>query len=538
MFEYFTLLNITIALLWFISATFDYAGLCYVWQLKWYRLDRFKDFLTTKQGKEFMARYSLLYRSIIAIMVFLWPLNDIETLKYIIVAFFLTDLGVNAYRFLQKKVKRPQFSIKALAIILLSMSAEASWLVLSRDWQILILALMLRLFTISLVVLILNGITKIIKNIYIRRATQKMKAYNNLTVVGITGSYAKTSVKNFLAHMLSEKFNVIKTPQNINSHFGILRFILNTDFSDKDIFVIEIGADEIGDVKLICDIVKPKVGILTAINEQHMSLFGSIENTQTAKYELLRSLPDNGLAITNSDNKYCREFLHELTCKVQTFGVDEEFDPTLLITDIKTKPEGIYCKTEIIQDNKETEEREVQTKIFGEHNVLNLAPCTLAGLFLGMSRDEIIASDARPQDMSRALKPTPYGNSVILDDSYNSNPDGFKAALEMLNAQKSHQKRIVITRGMIELGNRSEEMHQKIGGEISFMADELVIITPDFVEPLTKGAVASKFNLKIRVITEPKELLDYVKSLKDTSSAILLENIIPQIVKDEIKQNA
>ena len=536
--QYFTLLNITIAILWFISASFDYAGLCYVWQLKWYRLDRFRDFLSTKRGKEFLSRYSLLYRGIIAIMVFFWPLNNIETLKYIIVIFFLTDLSVNAYRFLERKVQRPQFSIKALLIILISMGIEATWLVLSKDWQILILALILRLFTVSIVVLILNVVTKIIKKIYIIRATKKMQQYKNLTVVGITGSYGKTSVKNFLSKILSNKFNVIKTPQNINSHFGIMRFILNNDFSDKDIFVAEIGADEIGDVKLICDIIKPKVGILTAINEQHMSLFGSIENTQTAKYEILRSLPDNGLAITNSDNKYCREFLHELKCEVPTFGVDEEFKPTLLIKDIKTNDEGVYCKAEITNKDGTADEREVQTKVYGEHNMMNLAPCTLVGLFFGMTRDEIIISDTDPQDMTRSLAPLQYGKSIILDDSYNSNPDGFKAALEVLNSYKSCQKRIVITRGMIELGDKSYEIHEKIGGEISFMADELIIITSDFVDPLKRGSVSSKFNLNIRIITEPKELLKYIKSLKETSSVILLENRVPQLIKDEIKQNA
>ncbi|PIR78055.1 MAG: hypothetical protein COU28_03700, partial [Candidatus Magasanikbacteria bacterium CG10_big_fil_rev_8_21_14_0_10_36_16] len=128
-----------------------------------------------------------------------------------------------------------------------------------------------------------------------------------------------------------------------------------------------------------------------------------------------------------------------------------------------------------------------------------------------------------------------YGKSTIIDDTYNSNPDGFRVAINML-AQYSHEyKKIVITRGIIELGELSNEIHEQIGGEIAFMADELVITAPDFVEPLKKG-VGTKYQTNVMVKTNSIELLNYLKKCKETNSVILLENRIPEIIRYELKK--
>ena len=125
--------------------------------------------------------------------------------------------------------------------------------------------------------------------------------------------------------MLKDNFQVVKTPANINTDIGIARILLNNVTDKHNVFVVEMGAYNVGDLTEHCNIVHPEIGILTAISPQHLSLFGSIENIQKAKYELLRFLPKNGLAVTNSDNKYCREFLDEIKAKVLTFGFEEEF---------------------------------------------------------------------------------------------------------------------------------------------------------------------------------------------------------------------
>lgn len=527
----FSLINTSIAILWLISAVIDYANFCYVWQLKWYRWDRIRDFLSTIQGKKFLFRYDFVYRVPIAILLFFWPINDSLFLKKLIVFFLLFDVLIRVYKYYKKENRRPIFSLKASIIILTSIGIEALWVFSSRDLDVLIFALLIRLLIISFVVVSFNTFTNLFKHYYFFRAEKKLKQYKNLKVIGITGSYGKTTVKELLYQMLSSKFEVIKTPKNTNSDIGISKFILNTDFTQADIFIVEMGAYNKGDIQLVCDIVHPSIGILTAINEQHLSLFGSIKNTQSAKYELLRALPKDGLAITNSDNPYCREFLDELSSEVVTFGTDAEYNPTCLIDGITSNQKGIYVKGVVDWKNVD-KGRGIQTKLRGEHNILNLAPCILVATYLDFTSDEIILIAENIENPENLMSVYQYGKATIIDDSHNSNPDGFIAALQVLSRYPSEKKRIVITRGMLELGDMSFELHEKIGGEIAFVADELVIITPDFAEPLKRGVV-KKYRTDILEKFSIDGLLDYVKSLKNINSVILLENKIPEAIKKE-----
>lgn len=527
----FSAINITILILWFLSAVLDYAEFTYVWQLKEYRWDRFKDFLSTRQGKIYMASYSIFRRSLVAMAFFFWPINDVVFIKYILLGFFVIDVLHAIFKKILGEFRRPKFTKKVLLIILTALLLEGLLFIFKHDWVSLLILLVIRFFLLSLVVYVINKPTAWIKKYFIIKASRKISTYKNLTVIGITGSYGKTTVKIFLDHMLSKKFNVISTPEHVNTEIGIAKFILKNNFDNKESFVVEMGAYIEGEIKLICDMVKPKIGILTAINEQHASLFGNIEKTQKAKYELLRSLPKDGLAITNSDNKYCREFLDELDVKTMTFGMVEEYDPTIFVNDIKeTKDGGIYTVT-----MKNRPVATVESSLRGSHNVTNVMPAILTAHYLGMTREEIISAI---QTLPQTIHIFQYGKAQFIDDSYNSNPDGFKAALNYISKFGHNFKRIVITRGMLELGEKSDEIHEEIGGEITYSTEELVLIKPDFVEPVKKGSVGKKYHLEIKEIFEPEKLLKYVKSLKETNAVILLENRIPSIVMDEIKNNS
>jgi UDP-N-acetylmuramoyl-tripeptide--D-alanyl-D-alanine ligase len=530
----YSVLNISIAALWFLSAVIDYSGFCYFWQLKWYRWDRFRDFLMTEQGRVFLFRYDYLYRAFIALILFIFPFQTNLFFKQALLVFLGFDLLIRVLKVIKKEIIRPIFSLKALLIIISSLGIEALIVLTYWDLDVLLLAIVVRLLIISLVVITINFLTDRFKFIYFKKARQKIEAQKNLTVIGITGSYGKTTVKELLYQMLESKFKVIKTPKNVNSDIGVSKFILNTDFSGIEIFIVEMGAYNVGDIKLVCDIVHPKIGILTAINEQHLSLFGSIHNTQKTKYELLRALPKDGLAITNSDNALCREFLHELDAEVITFGTEEEFQPNLLVEEISTKKEGVYAKGIVKWKTKDGVERGIQTKLQGEHNIMNLAPCILTAVHFGFKPDDIVSIAERIENPQTSFQIYQYGSATIIDDSYNSNPDGFVAALQVLSKFPSERRRIVISRGMLELGERSNELHEKVGGEIAFVADELIIITPDFGEYLRRG-VGTKYNTEVYDKFNPQDLLEYVKKLKNTDTVVLLENRIPELVTQELK---
>lgn len=523
-----TKINIIIALLWSLSALVDYADFCHLWQLKEYRWDRFRDFLSTQQGKNFFLKYPLFWRAMIAIIIFFWPINDVPTIKYLLLGIFSLDLLYNSRQFIRHKLRCPVPTKKALLIIFLALTVEGAVFVFIRDWTLPLLFMIMRFVTLAIMVVFVNQLTKVIKQYIIKKATEKMRHYSSLMVIGVTGSYGKTTTKTFLQHILEVKFRSVMTPKNINTEIGVAKFILQTDFSKYDVFIAEMGAYKIGEIKKICDIVKPKIGILTAINEQHLSLFGDIKNIQEAKYELLRALPDDGLAITNADNPLCAEYLDELTCAVETFGADEENKPTFLLKNIKSEERSIICAGEI-----KGEPYQMSANVPGEHNALNTASCVLTALYLGMSKEQI-SERVKTLKLPRGLLQFHnYGNCMILDDSYNSNPDGFRAALQILSRFPSDRRRIIITRGILELGEKSAEIHERIGEEISLMAEELIIITKDFAEPLTQG-VGKKFKTQVTLLYDHNKLLEYARGLKNSHSIILLENRMPSIVYREL----
>lgn len=521
-------INILLAFLWVCSAVVDYSDFCYLWQLKEYRIDRMRDFMSTEQGKQFWRRYVMIWRSGIAIVIFFWPINSIPMLKYFLLAIFGFELFKNIYFGTKHKLRHPVFTKKALILIFGAIFIEGFLFVLTRDWTLLFLLMILRFFTLSVLVYLFMAPTLWMKKYYIGKASKKLSRYKKLTIIGITGSYGKTSVKNFLSHILGGKHRVIKTPKNINTEIGIANFIRQYDFSDVDIFVVEMGAYKIGDIKMICDMVKPKIGILTAISEQHLSLFGNIKQTQSAKYELLRSLPSNGLAVVNIDNPYCREFIHELKCKVYTFGVDLDFSPNCLIKDVAGDKDGLSCSGELNNNPWK-----LVTPLVGAHNATNLAPCILVANYLGLSNELIFEQCKTIERDDNTIKMYKYGNSTVIDDSYNSNFNGFCAALDILSTFSSASQRVVITRGILELGEKSDELHEKIGEEIAYVADKLIVINKDFEEPLRRG-VGSKFNTEVLLIDDPEKLKAYITDLKNQNAAILFENRVPAIIHDEI----
>ena len=520
-------LNILLFFLWLFSAVIDYSDFCYIWQLKEYRLDRMRDFMSTERGRDFWKKYILFWRSLIAIIIFLWPINTVLAAKYFLIALLGFELIRNCRNLTKHRLIHPVFTKKALLIIGLSLCLEGFLFIITKDWTLLLLLMILRFFILSFVSIILILPSNLAKKILITKAAKKINEQKKMIVIGITGSYGKTSVKTFLSHILSKKFRVIKTPKNTNTEIGIASFILKTDFTSIDIFVVEMGAYKMGEIKMICDMVKPSIGVLTAITYQHLSLFGDITRTQKAKYELLRSLPVNGLAVVNIDNKYCREFLSELQTNIATFGVNNDFSPTCLIKDVTTSADGITCSGLI--NNKIWN---LIAPLVGAHNAINLAPCLLIAHHLGMTDEEITEQCKTLELPDKTMKIYHYGKSTIIDDSYNANYDGFCAALDTL-AAFSNKFKIVITNGIPELGQKSFEIHEKIGEEIAYNSDILVVVNKDFYEPLRKGA-GEKFNTAVYLIEEADKLQNFIDEFKDKDAVILIESRIPKSVYEQI----
>lgn len=517
--------------LWFVSAITDYSQFCYIWQLKEYRKDRFRDFLYSEQGKQFWMQYPLFWRSLLAVTIFFWPINSVLLLKYIVSIIFAGDTLLAILKLKDKRFFRPRITVKSALIVILALSVEGLIILGTHDWAVLFPLLILRFFLLSSIVGVVSYPTTWYKSWKIYAARKKLARFAGLKIIGITGSYGKSSTKEFLSYILSEKYHVIKTPKNINTEIGIANFILRTDFTSYDYFVVEMGAYAIGEIAVICDMVRPTYGILTTIAEEHLALFGSIKNIQQGKYELLRALPVDGFAVTNADNAFCREYLSELQVKnVSTFGFDEEYAPTALITHMDREKGNIGISFSLLLKGAPYV---FSAPIIGEHNTQNISAALLMAEKLGMTIKEIQKRVMTLSAEHGVIRIYNYGKATIVDDTYNSNPNGFRAALTVLAPFSGKKKRIVITRGMLELGSLSEDKHEEIGGEIVFSADELVIISPDSADALERGAV-KKYGITIVRIFEPQRLLNYFQELKDQDVIVLLENRVPQNIVEEI----
>ncbi len=510
-----------------ISAFFDYAFFTHFAQSKEYRFDRLGDFLSSERGKVFLFDFRILWRTIIIVVLYTLLVDTISGIALLGIVVFV-DLFSKAYQVVRHRVLKPRITIKASLAIAVAVAFETYIYFILGLNNITLLVMAFRIFVTALLVFLLNFLSSFTKRGIVALATAKMKKYPNLLVIGITGSYAKSTTKEFLAQLLSHSFKTIKTPRNINTEIGIAKFILQQDFSTYDMFVVEMGAYRMGDIKAICDIVHPKVGILTAISPQHFSLFGSMKNIQETKYELLRALPSDGLAITNVDNEYCRELLNTLDCKKRTFGSDSDYHPDILIHDAKNVENGISFNLSI-----DGRERTRELSLLGKHNVYNVVGASIAAKYAGMTSEQIDEAVQSLKPGHGSIVHIPYGKAIILNDNCCSNPEGFKAALDVLNTFPSDKKRIVITHGMEDLGERADEIHELIGGEISFVADALVLTQRDGAAAIARGVV-NKYNVEVLHMYDTQKLLTYIRSQKDKSVVILIENYLDCTIQKEL----
>jgi UDP-N-acetylmuramoyl-tripeptide--D-alanyl-D-alanine ligase len=518
------------AALWVVSSVCTYIDFLYYWQLKEYRLDRMADFFRSVHGQEYLLSYKVLYRMALASFLLLLPVNGLY-LAWVVIALYGLDTVVLLRGLIRRTVRIPRRTAKMFVLVGLVLLLDLVLLLGEGAWDGVFMVFALRPLLAAVVVILFQLPTTWIKRSIIFLATKKMQRYPKMIVIGITGSYGKSTVKEMLSYVLGEQFRVWKTPKNTNTDIGVAQLILKSQLRDIDVMVVEMGAYKIGEIKAICDIVHPKVGILTAINEQHISLFGSIKHTQKAKYELLESVQSGGVAVVNSDNEHIREKLHTLSVPILSFGWEDQQNPTCNIDDAHETLSGTMVTCVMGADQKKYE---VHIPLIGAHHAMNIAPVLLVAQHLGMSVETAVERFKTLPQPGRGLTLRQFGQSVIIDDSYNSNPDGFRAALNVLSRFPGNMRRVVVTRGMIELGGESDRIHETIAGEIAFVADELILVTKDQEAPMRKGAISDKYKLDVSLKDVPNQLLAHLEQYEQTPAVILFENRIPGAVYTSI----
>jgi len=367
------------------------------------------------------------------------------------------------------------------------------------------LVLIIELFLLPFIILI-SLLLLAPLNFYLKqRITNKAKsilADAKVAVIGITGSYGKTSTKEILSKILEEKFSVIKTPENVNTDIGISSFIINSKDSIKntDILIVEMGAYRKGDIKKICDIVKPKYSILTGINESHLEKFGNTKNTIATKFEL----PENTkiFSVLNISDKNIKDSYKKFIINNPIFSDEDS------IKEINFKKDfsGIeFC----INNDK------FKTKLLARHNLILIQMCTVIAKALGVEIEKIQAGVESILPVKHRLEPMYNNNSNVwvIDDSYNGNIDGIIGGLDVLS--RAGGRKIVLTPGLVEQGQKTKEIHSLIGEHYSKKTDLVLLINNDVTKYITESMEKNNFsNFKIYQTTEEahNDLVNILKS--------------------------
>ncbi len=375
---------------------------------------------------------------------------------------------------------------------------------------------------------VINSINKpvetSINHYYINDAKKKLKQVPNLKIIGVTGSYGKTSVKYYLYTLLREHFNVLITPESYNTPMGVVKTIRESLKPTHEIFVCEMGARHVGDIKEICDIVYPQHGVITSIGAQHIETFFNIENIVKTKFELADALPSDGMLFLNGDNTYITEHAKKYNNNVFYSGShDRQEISGYFAEDIKLSQVG--TEFTVVAPNGEKER--FQMRLVGKHNIVNVVGAIAVANRFGVSLSKLKAAVRKIQPVAHRMQMTQHGNMTIIDDAYNSNPVGSKAAVETLAMFDG--VRILITPGMVELGKEEEAYNYKFGTYAAKCCDYILLVGKKHTEPIQNGAIESGFpKEKCIAYDKLEEALKYAYSINEEGHKyILLENDLP-----------
>ncbi|MFZ2205904.1 MAG: UDP-N-acetylmuramoyl-tripeptide--D-alanyl-D-alanine ligase [Microgenomates group bacterium] len=319
---------------------------------------------------------------------------------------------------------------------------------------------------ISFIVFLLLPLDRYMKHELIKRAKLKLATFPNLEIVGIAGSYGKTTMKEVVSTILSEKYVVLKTPENVNTPLGIAHLILNKLDSTIQVLVVEMGEYTRGDIQDICSLVKPQTAIITGINEAHLERMGTLENTTSAIFELAQHMDQKGLLVLNEDNVLVRENYHK------------------------------YYTAQKIELVSVKKELTLESGLLGRYAKAVLQAGAAVGRYLGLTDEQIKMGASKVCPLPHRLQPIEGTRGVlVIDDSYNGNPEGVSEAIYLLSTYTGRRK-VFITPGLVETGGKNESVHKKIGKELASVADRVVLIKNSATPFIAEGLMEHGFDKK------------------------------------------
>jgi UDP-N-acetylmuramoyl-tripeptide--D-alanyl-D-alanine ligase len=368
---------------------------------------------------------------------------------------------------------------------------------------------------------ITEPIENFVKNYYIYLAKRILRKRDNLIKIGITGSYGKTSSKNILNDILTNQFYSLMTPASYNTPMGITITIRTMLKPIHQVFICEMGADKVGEIDMLTKFVKPQFGIVTSIGPQHLNTFKTLDNIINEKMKMIENLPISGVGVLNRDNEHIRNYRIKNKCQILWYGIENE-DVDYRAVNIRYSPRGTAF--EVI--TREQVSVPFETKMLGEHSVLNILAAIALGKHLGIDWERLQKAVATTRQVEHRLEVKKMNGYTVIDNAFNSNPVSSKNSLDILSLMPG--KRIVMTPGMIELGEKQDEYNRAFGAMMKGKADVVLLIGKTQTLPIVEGLKESGYDMEqVVVLASVKEAFAWLSTHASKDDTVLIENDLP-----------
>lgn len=521
----------------FTSATvviFKIAEWVLLWQIKEYRTDRMIHFLTTATGTSILSNPCTRLELAFFVLFLLLQILGTTSMSLVLIPAlaFIVLLLIEIYTYISQP-RMPAWTAKAIFLAVVTCVVVYVTGILLYEYAFLAetliasAAVLVAPVMVSALAIILRPLTTIQYQHTVQEARKKIELIQP-TVIGIIGSYGKTTTKEFLTTILQEKFNVIATPGNTNTDLGIARAILNELRPDHELFIVEMGSYTPGEISSICRLTSPIIGIVIGINEHRLALFGDIETIKKSKSELLSALPSSGLAVINRDNQPSLDIASVAKSKKVFFSTEDIAH--VYVSDVIVGTHDISF-TLHIGEEKQT----AYTRLHGKQVLAAICAAAAVADYLGIPLCDIVRGIERCESVAGAMH-LHHGihHALVIDNRYSSNPDSCIAGLDYLDLFREKRK-IIITPGMIELGAESDMHHRTIGARMGEVADVLIITKEDHVKSLRDAAKqAGLLDEYIIVENKPQRVAAYITAHCTENDVILMEGMLHPTIRNAL----
>lgn len=391
-----------------------------------------------------------------------------------------------------------------------------------------------------------------IQNGFKKQAMAKLASAPDLKVIALTGSYGKTSTKFMVSTLLEERYSVCTTPGSYNTPMGICK-VVNQDLTPSHRYLIlEMGARYEGNIEELCDLARPDISIVTTVGPAHLETFGTIETIAHEKAALVRRVSPNGIVILNGDQPLTaqmanlREDVTIISATLDSVKARNSQHPVVAAENVRYTRNG--CEFELLLCNLDTLRSgssmvdavsaspntpstctsvHVQLRLLGEHNVMNFLLAAGAAAALGLRGETIAIAAQRIKPVEHRLEMKERNGRIILDDAFNSNPVGAKNAVDVLMAVEGGKK-VLITPGMVELGDLQDELNREFGRQIAQAApDQVLLVGPRQTQPILEGILETNPSQSVKQVRTLFEANDWIDSYTSAGDVILYENDLP-----------